>query len=126
MKEKLEKLLENAYAVYSNYPVSCIIKTFDGHDFMGVNVENASFGSTICAERVALTQAIANGYKKGDFQEIHIMNKTAKFSFPCFSCRQVLTEFMQEDIRIFLYANNQVQEYSLKELSPYPFTEENL
>ncbi len=126
MKEKLEKLLDNAYAPYSNYQVSCIVKTIDDKEFIGVNVENASYGATICAERVAITQAVANGYKKGDIKEIHIMNRTSKFSFPCFICRQVLSEFMEEDMKVFLYTMDRIQEYSLKDLCPYPFTEENL
>ena len=73
MQEKLNKLLENAYAPYSNYQVACIVVMKDGKEFNGVNVENASFGATICAERVAITSAIAHGYKKNDFKEIYIM-----------------------------------------------------
>ena len=74
MKEKLEKLLDNAYAPYSNFKVSCILKTNDSKEFIGVNVENASYGATICAERSAILSAISHGYKKGDFQEIHIFS----------------------------------------------------
>ncbi len=126
MKEKLEKLLENSYSPYSNYPVSCIIVTNDNKEFIGVNVENASFSGTICAERSAILNAISNGYKKGDFKEIHIMNKTDKFSFPCFICRQVLIEFMTPDTMVYLYTKESIEKHTLEELTPYKFNEENL
>ena len=66
MKERLEKLLENSYAKYSKYRVACFIVMNDKTIIPGVNVENASYGATICAERNAITTAIAMGYKKGD------------------------------------------------------------
>ena len=126
MKEKLEKLLKNSYSPYSNYPVSCIIKTKDNKEFIGVNVENASFGATICAERSAILNAISNGYKYGDFKEIHIMNKTDKFSYPCFICRQVLIEFMEPSTKVFLYAKDNIKEMNLSDLTPYKFDKDNL
>ncbi len=126
MKEKLDNLLENSYSPYSNYPVSCIIVTNDNKEFRGVNVENASFGATICAERSAILNAISSGYKKGDFKEIHIMNKTDKFSFPCFICRQVLIEFMDPKTLVYLYTKDKMERYTLQELTPYQFNEDNL
>ena len=125
MKEKLEKLLNNSYSPYSNYPVSCIIKTSDNQEFMGVNVENASYGATICAERSAILNAISHGYKN-NFTEIHIMNKTDKFSYPCFMCRQVLIEFMNPSTKVFLYTKNDIKELTLKDLTPYQFNKDNL
>ena len=74
IKLKLKELLNNSYAVYSNYNVSCVLETKDNNYFYGVNVENASYGATICAERSAITNAITNGYKKHDFKRIYIMN----------------------------------------------------
>ena len=90
MREKLEKLLNNSYAKYSNFRVACICVMNDGNEISGVNVENASYGATICAERVAITGAIAKGYKKGDFKELHIMVDSDKIGTPCFMCRQVI------------------------------------
>ncbi len=124
MKEKLIKLLANAYAPYSNYPVSCIVITKDNNEFIGVNVENAN-GTSICAERNAIHNAIANGYKKNDFKELHLM--TRKVSVPCFACRQVFTEFFSDDLKIFVYdLNNQEKEYTVLELCPHKFTEDDL
>ena len=127
MKEKLENLLNNAYAPYSNYKVSCIIKTNDEKEFPGVNVENASYGATICAERSAILNAISNGYKKGDFKEIHIMNSSEKIAFPCFICRQVLIEFFNKDTEIISY-NLEGKEtiYKVSDLCPHTFSKEDL
>ncbi len=126
MKEKLKDLLNNAYAPYSNFPVSCIVVTNDGTEFKGVNVENAAYGSTICAERNAILNAITNGYRKGDFKEIHIMNASDKLAYPCFACRQVLIEFMEPSTMVYVYSNKEVKSHTLEELTPKVFDKENL
>ncbi len=126
MKEKLKKLLNNAYAPYSNFKVSSIVVTKDGKEFSGVNVENASYGATICAERNAILGAITAGYRKGDFKEIHVMNSSDKIAFPCFVCRQVLIEFLTPDTKVYLYTDKKQETYTLKELTPHEFNEENL
>ncbi len=126
MKKKLEKLLANSYAKYSNFQVSCILVTKDNQEFCGVNVENASYGATICAERSALVSAISNGYKKGDFKEIHIMNSSSKIAMPCFICRQVLIEFLDPNTKVYLYTNDKEEVLTLEELTPHQFNEDNL
>ncbi len=126
MKEKLKKLLNNSYSPYSNYSVSCILVTKDNKEYHGVNVENVSYGATICAERSALTSAISDGYKIGDFKEIHIMNSTGKIGFPCFLCRQVLGEFINDDILVYLYTNDKTETYTFGELAPHKFNKDNL
>ena len=68
MVEKLKKLLNNAYSPYYKFPVAAIAIMNDGSEFCGVNVENAN-GTSICAERNAIANAVAHGYKKGDFKE---------------------------------------------------------
>ena len=126
MREKLEKLLNNSYAKYSNYRVSCICVMKDGGEIVGVNVENASFGATICAERVAITGAIAVGYKKGDFKELHVMVDSDKIGTPCFICRQVIGEFFDLDANIYVYSRNSMKLFKVVDLCPYPFNEDNL
>jgi len=126
MREKLEKLLNNSYSKYSGYSVSAICIMNDGKEFNGVNVENASYGATICAESVAITNAITKGYKKGDVKELHVMVKSEKLGTPCFVCRQVISEFFNEESVIKIYSSNDEKEYLVKELCPYPFSEENL
>ena len=126
MREKLEKLLHNSYAKYSHYSVACICVMKDGKEIPGVNVENASYGASICAERAAITSAITCGYKKGDFQELHILVDSDKLGMPCFMCRQVISEFMNGDEKIYVYSKTQMESFKVEELCPHPFTEDNL
>lgn len=127
MEEKLKELLNNSYANYSNYKVSCILETKDGHSFNGVNVENSSFGATICAERSAIANAISSGYKKHDFKKLSIMNSSEKIGTPCMLCRQVFVEFFDDDMEIVCYnVNGSNITYKMEDLCPYPFFEENL
>ena len=126
MREELEKLLNNSYAEYSKYRVSAICVMKDGNKIPGVNVENASYGATICAERVAITGAIARGYKKGDFLELHVMVDSDIIGMPCFICRQVITEFFDKNAKVYAYSRNDMKEFTVNEICPYPFTEDNL
>ena len=127
MKEELIKLLDKAYAPYSNFHVAAIVETKDGKYIPGVNVENASYGATICAEKNAITTAITMGYKKGDFKNIYIMVSGEKLSMPCFMCRQVITEFFDKDSEIILMGKNgEVEKHTVSQICPYPFDENDL
>ena len=128
MKEELIKLLDKAYAPYSKFHVGAIIETKDAKYIPGVNVENASYGATICAERNAITTAISMGYKKGDFKELHCLCKDSnRISTSCFGCRQVIQEFFDKNDSLYFYSNNGLKkEYKVSELCPYPFNEEDL
>ena len=126
MKEKLLKLHENSYSPYFKFPVSAIVVTKDEKEFSGVNVENAN-GTSICAERNAIANAVANGYKKGDFKEINIMTSAEEIGTPCFACRQVILEFFnKEDIVRCFSKTGKYTEFTVEELCPYPFDEEDL
>ena len=127
MKEKLEKLLENSYSPYSHFRVSCIVVTKDGREFGGVNVENASLGATICAERNAILSAIASGYKKHDFESLYVMCDSNQISTCCMICRQVILEFFESDKEIIcMNRQGKSETFTVKELCPYPFSEEDL
>ena len=126
MRENLEKILKNSYAPYSKYNVSAICVMKDEKLIGGVNIENASYGATICAERVAIFKAISMGYKKGDFLELHIMVNSDKIGTPCFICRQVITEFFDKDVPITMYSKTDKMTKTVEELCPYPFDESNL
>lgn len=127
MIEKLKNLINNAYAPYSNYRVAAIAVMNDGKMFNGVNVENASFGATICAERNAINSAVANGYKKGDFKELHIMVDSNKIGYPCFICRQTISELCDARMEITLYTTSgDSKSVMYNDIITYPFTEENL
>ncbi len=130
-KEKLIEIsnqtLENSYAPYSNFPVAAVILMKDGNIVKGVNVENASYGATNCAERSAIYSAISQGYQSSDFQSLAITAKTKKPIVPCGICRQVILEFFSEDAPIYM-ANNKGMciETTIQELMPYHFTKKEL
>ena len=126
MREKLIKLLDNSYSPYSNFKVAAICKMKDGTLFSGVNVENASYGATICAERSAIVSAISNGYNKYDFDSLYIMVNSDKLSTCCFLCRQVICEFFEKDKKIILMNKTEEKEYTVSELCPFPFDEDDL
>ena len=118
MFDKLKDNLNNSYSPYSNFKVSAIVVTKDNKYFAGVNIENKSFGGTICAERVAILKAISEGHK--EFKEIHILG--SEKAYPCFICRQTFTEFFDKDTKIFIYdIDGTKEEYSMEAMCPYPF-----
>lgn len=128
MIERLMKVAENSYSPYSHFRVATILVMKDGKEFQGVNVENAAYGSGICSERSAILAAISNGYKKGDFKEMHCLCADSdKVSTSCFACRQVMSELFDKDVKCYFYANTgEVKAYTVSELCPYPFSEEDL
>ena len=109
---------ENAYAPFSNFHVGAALLTADGTVFTGVNIENSSYGATICAERTAMVKAISEGAR--DFQSIAIAGNGGT-SWPCGICRQFMYEFCP-DIRVISGENeDELQVYTLKELLPEGF-----
>ena len=112
-----------AYAPYSNYPVGAALLTVSGRIYDGVNVENAAYPATICAERVAVFKAVSEGER--DFQAIAVVTKNG--GSPCGPCRQVLAEFGLETIVLIADADGKlVDELMLSELLPQAFTPKNL
>ena len=121
MLDLLKETIENSYSPISNEKVVAIVKMKDGEIFKGVNVENPSFKSGLCAEQVAIGQAITAGYKKGDFESIYIMDDSNNFIYPCFLCRQNFVDFFT-DTKIYLVKNEkEIKEYTLDELCPHTF-----
>ncbi len=125
---KLAKLaMENTYSPYSNFPVGAAIEMSDGVVFHGANVENASYGATICAERSAIVAAVSNGYKPKDFKQIAIISKMRDITPPCAVCRQVLVEFFAADAKVIMSSYDENYKVAtVSELVPYSFTEEEL
>ncbi|MDD3341742.1 MAG: cytidine deaminase [Bacilli bacterium] len=127
MREKLLKVLENSYSPYSHFRVAAIVQMKDGQTFQGVNVENASYGATICAERSAIVSAISNGYKKEDFEALYVMCDNDKIGMCCFLCRQVISEFFGKDKKIIaMNPKGETETHTVEELCPYPFSEDDL
>ena len=127
MKEQLIALHQNAYVPISNFPVSACVVTKDDSMFFGVNVEDASTRAGTCAERNAIYAAITAGYTKGDFKELHVMVSSGKIGTPCFVCRQMISELFDQNTLIRCYATTgEYKDYTVAELCPYPFGEEDL
>jgi cytidine deaminase len=117
------QIRSNAYAPYSNYKVGAALLTKSGKIYTGVNVENAAYPATICAERAALFSAVSAGERK--FEAIAVVTRNG--GTPCGSCRQVLSEFGQ-DIEVLLADENEnlLQKSSVKDLLPGAFLSQDL
>lgn len=126
MKEKLVELLKNSYAPISGKKVACIVKMKDGKEFLGVNVENPSFKSGLCAEQVAIGSAVSAGYKRHEFDSIYVMDDDNSFIEPCFLCRQNFVDLFDENVKIVLLTfDGKEKVYRLDELCPHPFRMED-
>ncbi len=116
---------EKAYAPYSNYPVGAAVLTGSGRIYAGCNIENASYGLTICAERVALASAIAAGERA--FLGLTIAGGDGMPSMPCGACRQFIAEWADEDFPITVVsAQGQRLDLTLGDLLPHAFTPKSL
>jgi len=114
-----KKASKFAYAPYSKFKVGAAILTKSGEIFTGGNVENASYGLTVCAERVAVFKAISQGEK--NFKVIAIYTDTKIFTLPCGACLQVLKEFAKGLTVITVNRFGKAKTYRLAQLLPYPF-----
>lgn len=115
--------LDNAYALYSNCKVSAALLCDDDSVVLGVNVENASFGGTICAERSAFVSAISAG-KRG-FKAIAVATSLEDAIMPCGICRQFMLEF-NKDLDVIIGDQSEFKVYRLKDLLPSSFGKEDL
>ena len=113
---------KNAYVPYSHFPVGAVLVAKNGQVFTGVNIENASFGLTNCAERTAIFKAVSEGFV--DFEELIVYGETEKPISPCGACRQVMAEFFKKDLPVTLVAKDKsTVVMTVKELLPYSFTD---
>ena len=126
MENTPEKLIEaavkvrgNAHAPYSNFKVGAALETKSGKIFTGCNVENASYGLTICAERVAIFKAISEG--ETEFTRIAVVADTPELTPPCGACRQIIWEFCGDVPVIFSNLEGTAEIVQMKELLPRAF-----
>lgn len=113
--------LERSHAPYSGFPVGAALRAGNGAVFQGCNVENASYGLGICAERVAVFSAIITG--AGAFDCIAIATEAEEVAPPCGACLQVLAEFATLELKVHSYCRNGAEaSWSLGSLLPHPFT----
>ena len=110
---------ENAVAPFSKFQVGAALRTADGHVVTGCNVENATYGLTVCAERVALFKALSEGHRR--FTHIAVVADTAEPTPPCGACRQILWE-LGGDLEVILANLVQVTgRFQMRDLLPLPF-----
>lgn len=113
-------MLERSYCPYSGFPVGAALLCGDGSVFTGCNVENAAYGSTICAERTALVKAVSEGHRD-DFKCIAVVGNSDDYCWPCGSCRQMLFEFAP-DLTVLVARNDRsFVSLPLRELLPHGF-----
>lgn len=125
MKNKLTKILENSHSPYSNVKVSAIVIGETGKEYNGVNVENAAYPSSMCAERSAIYNAISNGEKAGQIKELHIYSNTNSVLYPCGGCLQVINEVLANDAKIVLYGPEESIVTNIKKLMPHGIKKES-
>ncbi|GAA2914857.1 cytidine deaminase [Enterococcus pseudoavium] len=117
--------LDKAYVPYSHFPVGACLVTKDGKTYQGLNIENASYGLSNCAERTAFFKAVSEGEK--DFSHLVIAGHTPEPISPCGACRQVMAEFCDPAMPVTLVGDNGViKEMTVGGLLPYTFTDKDL
>jgi cytidine deaminase len=129
MKEKLLKeaidASKFAHCPYSNFRVGAAVLTESGKIYKGGNIENVSYGATVCAERVAIWKAVSEGEKV--FQAIAVIGPGSKEAYPCAQCRQVMVEFGLDWLVISGDSKgNYMGEKTVREIVPFPFTPDAL
>lgn len=127
-KELIQKAIEaksKAIPTYSNFHVGAALLTEDDKIILGANIENASFGLTICAERTAVFKALVDGERK--FKAIAIAGDSENYLPPCGACRQILLEFCGKELDVIMVNNkSESKMMKMKELLPFSFGEEFL
>ena len=117
--ESAMRARDRAHAAYSNFKVGAALETTDGRIITGANIENATYGLTMCAERIAVFKAVSEGYRS--FRRIAIVADTDRPTTPCGACRQVLWEFAG-NLEVILADLREVRgRHQLKDLLPHPF-----
>jgi cytidine deaminase len=109
----------NAFAPYSKFQVGAAVEDADGRIHTGCNIENATYGLTICAERVAIFKAVSEGVRK--FQRVAVAADTDVLTPPCGACRQILWEFCGDVEIALVNPRGKIETYRLKDLFPKPF-----
>jgi len=122
--EAAKQARENAHAPYSNFRVGAALRGTSGRIFGGCNVENATYGLTICAERVAIFKAVSEGER--GFSAIAVVTDTDVLTPPCGACRQLIWEFCGDILVSMANLKGKMEVIPMRELFPRPFDDSNL
>ncbi len=117
--EKAMEARKNSYSPHSKFKVGAALITTNNKIYTGCNIENASYGATVCAERTAVFKAVSEGDK--NFRKIAIVSDLNDLTYPCGICLQVLSEFMPEGEIILEDKDKNILVYKVSELQPYAF-----
>ena len=117
--ESAKQAREKAVAPYSNFKVGAAVQTKSGKIFTGCNIENASYGLTMCAERVAIFKAVSEGER--EFSAIAVVADTDELTPPCGPCRQIIHEFCGDIPVTFANLEGKIETLQMKELLPRAF-----
>jgi cytidine deaminase len=115
---------ENAHAPYSNFRVGAALHAISGRTFGGCNIENVTYGLTLCAERIALFKALSEGER--NFDAIAVVTDTDRLTPPCGACRQLIWEFCGDIPVILANLHGKSETFPMRELFPKPFDSSNL
>ena len=118
--------LKFSYAPYSNFKVGAALLAKNGEIYTGCNIENAAYGSMMCAERNAVFGAYCKGYRKEDIMGLAIVADCSPIASPCGACRQVLSELVDLEMPIFLANKEKTEKHTIGELLPMVFIGESL
>jgi cytidine deaminase len=122
--EAAKQARENAHAPYSNFRVGAALRSASGRIFGGCNVENATYGLTMCAERVAIFKAVSEGER--GFSAIAVVTDTEVLTPPCGACRQLIWEFCGDIPVSLANLKGKIEVIQMRELFPRPFDDSNL
>jgi cytidine deaminase len=122
--EAAKQARENAHAPYSNFRVGAALRSTSGRIFGGCNVENATYGLTMCAERVAIFKAVSEGER--GFSAIAVVTDTDMLTPPCGACRQLIWEFCGDIPVSMANLKGKMEVIQMRELFPSPFDDSNL
>ena len=122
--EMANEVMANSYSPYSRFKSGAAVECADGSIFTGCNIENAAFGTTMCAEATAIAAAITAG-RRG-FRRIAIISESSAYSFPCGACRQLLNEFSPELEVLCARADGRYVSYPLSSLLPMAFGKDQI
>lgn len=128
---KVKELQKKAYVPYSQFRVAAIVGLKNNQEVLGVNVENASFPASICAERTALAQVVTLGFKKEDIEFLFLITDSTSLGSPCGICRQFMIEMMPISAKVYI-SNVQttdvkdIEIVTVRDLLPLAFMPESL